>query len=516
MSALVNLWTQVRRQLRQQNGGTGNSQGWGRGIVKVCTNRTGSDITLNTVVKLSGSFNDARVTPVTAGTDKVIGVVVGYWATDDPDTIIYADAPTAHSVAVLTHGTARVNLDGSGATRGQYAFPAATGVASSSATVAAGAFGVFQGSGGASGTALVTLTGTQGAGVGGGATYGTPAIVLGTVAAAGVATTAVRTDGTIVAFDATVPAAVGTAAVGVVAKAARRDHVHGAGGGTPVDQNYSDVAAGGSGPTAAFYDHRHGMPASGGVTFGTPAIVLGTAAAAGSIDEPIRRDSTVVAFDATAPVTQAFADAAAAGSAAVAARRDHKHGMPANPAPSFATPAIVLGSAAAGGAAATVIRSDGTIAAFDTTDPAATAPGNAAVVGTAAFAARRDHVHPRLADTFAIVLVLDNGGVALLASTKADVYVPFACTIQEWTILADVSGSIVLDLWMDTYANYPPTVADTITAAAKPTVTTAVKGQSSTLTGWTTAVPAGDSIRVNVDSITSITRAVLTLKCVRT
>lgn len=36
-------------------------------------------------------------------------------------------------------------------------------------------------------------------------------------------------------------------------------------------------------------------------------------------------------FDATSPTTQAFGDAAATGSATVAARRDHKHAMPANP-----------------------------------------------------------------------------------------------------------------------------------------------------------------------------------------
>lgn len=62
-------------------------------------------------------------------------------------------------------------------------------------------------------------------------------------------------------------------------------------------------------------------------------------------------------------------------------------------AASFATPAIVLGSSAAGGAASTVIRSDATIAAFDATAPTTQAIGDAAAVGTAAFAARRDHKH---------------------------------------------------------------------------------------------------------------------------
>src|SRR5207302_1580277 len=82
----------------------------------------------------------------------------------------------------------------------------------------------------------------------------------------------------------------------------------------------------GSAGVAARRDHVHGRE-----SFATPAIVLGTAAAAGAAATPIRSDSTIVAFDATAPVTQAFSDVAAAGAAAVAARRDHKHGMPANP-----------------------------------------------------------------------------------------------------------------------------------------------------------------------------------------
>jgi hypothetical protein len=68
-----------------------------------------------------------------------------------------------------------------------------------------------------------------------------------------------------------------------------------------------------------------------GVTYGTPSLTLGAANAAGSTDEAIRRDATILAFDGTSPSTQAFGDAAAAGAATVAARRDHKHAMPANP-----------------------------------------------------------------------------------------------------------------------------------------------------------------------------------------
>ena len=112
-------------------------------------------------------------------------------------------------------------------------------------------------------------------------------------------------------------------------------------------------------------------------------------------------------------------------------------------------------------------------------------------------------------------IVLDGGGSAITTGVKGEIQIPYACTITEWTILLDQSGSIVIDIWKDTYANYPPTVADTITASAKPTVTTATKNTSTTLTGWTTSVTAGDTIRFNVDSITTATRATLLVYCTK-
>ncbi len=94
--------------------------------------------------------------------------------------------------------------------------------------------------------------------------------------------------------------------------------------------------------------------------------------------------------DATAPTTSAVGDAAATGSARTLALRDHLHGRE-----SFATNAIVLGTAAAAGAATTPMRSNDTIAAFDATVPTTSAAGDAAATGSAAKAARRDHVHGR-------------------------------------------------------------------------------------------------------------------------
>jgi hypothetical protein len=118
--------------------------------------------------------------------------------------------------------------------------------------------------------------------------------------------------------------------------------------------------------------------------------------------------------------------------------------------------------------------------------------------------------------TAAIVMVLDGNGAVIATGNKRGIRIPFACTITGWGIGLDQSGSIVIDIWKDTTANYPPVVGDTITASAKPTVTTATHNESTTLTGWTTSVTAGDWLYFNVDSVTSATYAALTLTVVKT
>lgn len=115
-----------------------------------------------------------------------------------------------------------------------------------------------------------------------------------------------------------------------------------------------------------------------------------------------------------------------------------------------------------------------------------------------------------------IGITIDGSGSVITTGIKGYKSFPVAGTITGVRMLADQSGSVVIDIWKDTYANYPPTVADTITAAAKPTITTAIKSEDTTLTGWTTAVNAGDVFGFNVDSVTTITRITLELTIVIT
>jgi hypothetical protein len=116
------------------------------------------------------------------------------------------------------------------------------------------------------------------------------------------------------------------------------------------------------------------------------------------------------------------------------------------------------------------------------------------------------------ARTASIQVTIDGGGSVITTGIKTDLRVPVACTIIRAVLLADQSGSIVIDVWKDSYTNYPPTDADSITASAPPTISTATKSKDSTLTGWTTSISADDTLRFNVDSATTVTRVQLELE----
>lgn len=106
--------------------------------------------------------------------------------------------------------------------------------------------------------------------------------------------------------------------------------------------------------------------------------------------------------------------------------------------------------------------------------------------------------------TRAVGITLDGGGSAIATGVHGFVQVPFAGTITKSTLLStDASAttcSIVIDVWKDTFANYPPTNTDSITASAPPTLSTDNEVEDATLTGWTTSVSAGNIIGFNVDS----------------
>jgi len=126
----------------------------------------------------------------------------------------------------------------------------------------------------------------------------------------------------------------GTQSAGSLNTVAKADHVH------PTDTS-REASLGNPSVTgyvlASTTDGTRSWVVKGGASGGTPALTLGTTNTAGSSTNFIRDDDTILIFDATAPTTQAFGDAATVGSATVAARRDHKHAMMAAPNATFTT-----------------------------------------------------------------------------------------------------------------------------------------------------------------------------------
>lgn len=115
-----------------------------------------------------------------------------------------------------------------------------------------------------------------------------------------------------------------------------------------------------------------------------------------------------------------------------------------------------------------------------------------------------------------ITFIIDGGGEAITTGIKGALEIPFACTINRVTLLADQAGSIVIDIWKQAYADYPPENAQSITSAAPPTIAGPQMSQDSTLTDWTTAIAAGDCLMFNVDSIATLTWVTLSLKVTKT
>lgn len=92
---------------------------------------------------------------------------------------------------------------------------------------------------------------------------------------------------------------------------------------------------------------------------------------------------------------------------------------------------------------------------------------------------------------------LDPGRVALFEF-------PWDCTITGVKLFAGQQGSAVVDLWVASEADYPPTSEDSITGDATPQLSNEYLYTDTTLTGWTTEISEGDYCIFNINSISGI------------
>jgi hypothetical protein len=115
-----------------------------------------------------------------------------------------------------------------------------------------------------------------------------------------------------------------------------------------------------------------------------------------------------------------------------------------------------------------------------------------------------DHV---FTTTGQFVAIFDGGGAAPTVGSIVDILAPFDGTITDWVLFGNVAGSAEVKIAKDITANFPPTFeADAITASARPALSGAATASSSTLTGWTTTVVAGDVLRFYLTSASTLSR----------
>ena len=104
-------------------------------------------------------------------------------------------------------------------------------------------------------------------------------------------------------------------------------------------------------------------------------------------------------------------------------------------------------------------------------------------------------------------VTVDGGGSVLTAGSKGYVYIPFACTITGWSLVADQAGSVAFDVEKAADGTIP---SASIVASAAPALSSDQIERSTTLTGWTTSVTANDVIEFEITGTpATITRATL-------
>ncbi len=113
--------------------------------------------------------------------------------------------------------------------------------------------------------------------------------------------------------------------------------------------------------------------------------------------------------------------------------------------------------------------------------------------------------------TRSVTINMDGGGSVLSTGIHARWSCPVACTVTGWVLVADQSGSAVIDVLRSTYAAFPTTAS--IAGTDKPTLVTVQKNENlGPLSGWTsTALATGNVLEFNLSSITTCQVLTLTL-----
>lgn len=93
-------------------------------------------------------------------------------------------------------------------------------------------------------------------------------------------------------------------------------------------------------------------------------------------------------------------------------------------------------------------------------------------------------------------------------------YVPRKSVIKGVALLAEAtgtSGSCSVDIWKTSFGSYPPTVGNSIVGSSPPGFLTGLSYSDTVLSGWTTALAAGDTLKFHLNSSSFLTQLALSL-----
>ena len=105
---------------------------------------------------------------------------------------------------------------------------------------------------------------------------------------------------------------------------------------------------------------------------------------------------------------------------------------------------------------------------------------------------------------------IDGGGSVITTGVKQYLRVPYNCTITSYELVADRSGSLIIDVDKSTYDTF--SLSASIAGSSLPTLSNQSKSRSTDLAGWsTTTLTAGEYLFFDVTSAVTIQKVTLTL-----
>jgi len=111
-------------------------------------------------------------------------------------------------------------------------------------------------------------------------------------------------------------------------------------------------------------------------------------------------------------------------------------------------------------------------------------------------------------------ITVDGGGSAPATGVKGFIQLPYAATITGWSVIADVAGTMSMDIWRAASSAPPsapavPTSGGKISASAPVTIASSAQsasGGSSAISTWTTALAQWDVLGFSLSAAATLTR----------